>query len=171
MGPAGSRKLLSNRWSRRRFVGAAAGIPITAALGAWGCSRKSAEPASAAVLSVQQAAALQRISYLLFPFPDIGDAPYESVATSIRNRSEQDAGTAAMVRDGLAALDSAGQLPWLELDESSQLAVLASVESDAFFQFMLNTTKSELFNDPTLWAHIGYDPNSPLNDIDWLGDE
>ena len=160
-------------WNRRRFLGAAAKIPVAAGLAGtmWSCSDEPGKTTATALLSEHEAATLHRYCYLLFPYPDVGPAPYSGIVSAVAGTVEGDPDTAVLIRDGLATLDDDQQLAWLELDESSQLAALERTESGPFFQYMLDKSKSILFNDRTIWAHIGYDPGVPSNDIDWLGDE
>ena len=160
-------------WSRRRFVGSAAKVStlLVATGGAFGCSRDSATsapPEQETAAPVQ--ATLQRIAYLLFPFPEVGAEPYERVASTVTAAAEADTRVAELVSKGLALLNSHATGPWLNLEEAQQLDSLKSMQGEPFFAYMLNTTKGQLFNDRTIWAHIGFDSNAPLNDIDWLGD-
>lgn len=164
---------MKSSWTRRHFVGAAARVPVAAAIAGalWSCSDDAPTTIVQAALSPHDAETLQRVAYLLFPYPDIGPAPYEAVARSISDAVAAQPETGMLIRRGVRALDQVADRPWLDLDEDDQLGALASMQSGPFFQFMLNTTKSRLFNDTSVWAHIGYDPNYPLNDIDWLDDE
>ncbi len=160
-------------WTRRRFFGAAAKTSAVVVTSSWalGCSRDIPPGAPIAGVRSSERLALQRFSYLLFPFPEIGSEPYERVAAAVAAAVDADPETAALVSGGLATLNAVADRPWLELDEASQVAGLQSIEGEPFFAYMLGTTKAQLFNDRTVWAHIGFDPNAPLNDIDWLGDD
>jgi len=160
-------------WSRRRFI-AAATIPfVVAATGPiGGCGRDAASPPSLTALDNRAAAVLRRLCYLLFPYPEIGVAPYDAVVATIDGIVREQPARAALVREGIASLDdTAASGAWLDLDEQRQLDALVSIEPGEFFAFVLATTKAQLFNDPVVWTHIGYDPAAPPNDIDWLGDE
>jgi len=162
---------MRSRWTRRRFVGAAAKTSAAVVAPGWtlGCSR---QPAPAAQdVHADDSVVLQHFAYLLFPFPEVGPEPYQRVAAVIEAAARADASTATLVSAGIAALDAAADRPWLEADGSSQLAILESIDGDPFFNYVFDTTKAQLFNDRTIWAHIGFDSNAPVNDIDWLGDE
>ncbi|MDH4109164.1 MAG: hypothetical protein OEW35_12655 [Gammaproteobacteria bacterium] len=130
-------------------------------------------------LTAQHIDTLRRIAFLLFPYPELGQAPYERVAGAIA-AGAGNAGTRALLDTGIADLDARQAVTWLELEERSQVAALAEIESGAFFQHLLQTTKMVLFNDPEVWAYIGYGGSSMdfggyvnrgLNDIDWLDDD
>jgi hypothetical protein len=166
---------MNSRWTRRRFVGAAAKTSAVIVVPAWtlGCSR---DPEPADQHTVENAAAddsrvLERVAYLLFPFPAVGPDPYRRVAAAIEAAAEADPDTAALVSGGLAAMANAAGQSWLDIDEPGQIAILKSIEGEPFFNFVIGTTKAQLFTDRTIWSHIGFDPNAPLNDIDWLGDD
>jgi len=129
-------------------------------------------------LSAHQADTLRRMAFLLFPYPELGDAPYERVAGALVAGADNVA-TRAMLDAGISELDATQAGTWLELDQPSQVAALGAVESGAFFQHVLQTTKVVLFNDPQVWAYLGYGGSSlefggyqgrGLNDIDWLDD-
>lgn len=130
-------------------------------------------------LSARQVDTLRRIAFLLFPYPELGDAPYERVAGALV-AGAGDVGTRALLDAGISELDATQASSWLELDPPSQVAALGAIESGAFFQHVLQTTKVVLFNDPQVWAFVGYGGSSlefggylgrGLNDIDWLDDD
>jgi len=164
---------MESKWSRRRFVGVGGRAWALLAASGWstGCSRDAAlAPDPGRMPAAGANAVLQRVAYLLFPVPGVGPGPYARVATAIESAAAADARTAALVAGGIAELDAFDDPPWLELDEPRQLESLSSIEGEPFFAYMLDTTKAQLFNDRDVWAHIGFDPAAPVNDIDWLGD-
>lgn len=129
-------------------------------------------------MSAVQADTLRRICWLLFPFPDLGDAPYARAVDAITSAASDDA-TAQLIVAGIADLDGGTAGSWLRLDEAAQIDRLRGIESGPFFAYMLATTKAQLFNDRDVWAHIGYEGSSlehggyigrGLSDIDWLDD-
>ena len=129
-------------------------------------------------LSAHHVDTLRRVAFLLFPYPELGDAPYERVAGAL-TAGAGNVGTRALLDAGISELDARQAGTWLELDQPSQVAALRDFESGEFFQHALQTTKMVLFNDPQVWAFVGYGGSSlefggyrdhGLNDIDWLGD-
>lgn len=165
-------------WGRRRFVGAL--LKVSAAVAAartaiWSGAAAAADPAGP--LTAHDTATLRRLSFLLFPYPDLGTAAYERVVVAIGSAAERDAGIRALVRDGVGMLDGGQAVSFLSLDETSQVAALTRIEASPFFRYMLQTTRDDLFNNAALWARIGYEGSSlefggyidrGLNDIDWL---
>lgn len=164
------------RWSRRRFAATFATLPALWFVAPFVPLRHAAADTA---FSALQAGTLQRACWLLFPFPALGDAPYRRVVDAIANIASDDARTATLVGSGVAGLDAGIPGAWLQLDELAQLRSLADIESGLFFQFLLATTKAQLFNDPAVWELIGYEGSSlelggyldrGLDDIDWLDD-
>ena len=120
-------------------------------------------------------AVVRRIAWLLFPYPDLGAAPYERVTEVIL----ADSAAAELVNAGVSELESRQPGRWLERDQEQQLADLEALEASPFFQYLLNTTRTRLFNDREVWSFLGYGGSSMqfggyvdhgLNDIDWLED-
>jgi hypothetical protein len=123
-------------------------------------------------------AVLQRIAYLLFPFPQLGMEPYQRVVAGMQQAAGKQADLISLVTEGISLLDSAAKQAWLDLPQSEQIALLKQMENSAFFQWALPATRSRLFQDAEVWALIGYEGSSlekggylqrGLNDIDWLG--
>jgi hypothetical protein len=120
---------------------------------------------------------LRRVSFLLFPFPELGTGPYDRIVTGISSAAASDANLLQMIGDSVRALDTGRDAGFLALDESTQVEVLTQIEIHPFFTFMYQKTRDDLFNNPAVWAHIGYEGSSMefggyvnrgLNDIDWL---
>jgi hypothetical protein len=158
-----SMKLL---WHRRRFIGAL--LKVSAALAV----------ARSALWGMQASAADAPPSLTVhFPYPELGAAPYERLVNGVSSAARSDADLRQMIGNGVARLDAGRE--FLSLDESTQIDVLAQIEAAPFFAYMLQRTRDDLFNNPVVWAHIGYEGSSQefggyvnrgLNDIDWLND-
>jgi hypothetical protein len=168
-----SMKLL---WHRRRFIGAL--LKVSAALAVarsalWGMQASAADAPPS--LTVHEVETLRRVCFLLFPYPELGAAPYERLVNGVSSAARSDADLRQMIGNGVARLDAGRE--FLSLDESTQIDVLAQIEAAPFFAYMLQRTRDDLFNNPVVWAHIGYEGSSlefggyvnrGLNDIDWL---
>jgi hypothetical protein len=141
----------------------------------WGVKVSAADaPLSLASHEIET---LRRVSFLLFPFPELGAAPYDRIVTGISSAATSDANLRQMIGDGVQALDTGRAAGFLALDESTQVEVLAQIEATPFFAYLLQKTRDDLFNNPAVWVHIGYEGSSMefggyvnrgLNDIDWL---
>lgn len=170
---------MSRTITRRRLLTALARVPILLSAAWFGVRFRLAQAleAAPAELTAHHQATLERMAYLLFPYPSLGAAPYQRVATGIVDSVAGQPGQARVLSDGIAGLDNSGGEPWLKLPEETQLQRLQAVESEPFFQFVLQATKSRLFNDHETWKMLGYEGSSlefggylnhGLADIDWL---
>jgi hypothetical protein len=77
------------------------------------------------------------------------------------------------------ALDTAMPMPFPELSEGHQAAVLEAVEDTPFFQALRGKTIAVLYNDPRVWQAFGYEGESffeggyierGFSDLGWLPD-
>lgn len=128
------------------------------------------------VFGLQAAQSLVRMARLLYPHDAVSDEVYDRVVErvmvggAIRDSS-------ATYRDGVASLDGARGRAWLSLREREQIAVLEEIEETQFFGAMRAGVQAQLYEDPEVWAAIGYPgPALPFggywdkgfDDIDWL---
>jgi hypothetical protein len=169
---------MKSLWHRRRFIGAVMKVSAAVALARsalWGVKTSAAEATPS--LTAQEIETLHRVSFLLFPFPELGAAPYDRIVTGISSAAQSNAELRKMLGNGVDALDAGRGSDFLSLDEPAQLEILRQVEATPFFAYMLQRTRDGLFNDRVVWAHIGYEGSSlefggyvnrGLNDIDWL---
>jgi len=103
--------------------------------------------------------------------------PYQRIVIGMAESAAKQPDQLAMIAAGIGQLDVLGNKTWLERSEEEQIGALNKIESEAFFQWALRTTTSQLFQDRGLWKLIGYEgsslekggyTNHGLNDIDWL---
>jgi hypothetical protein len=161
-------------WDRRAFTSLLVKAPLflSVAPGLEACRR-----APTGALAPQHRASLKRACYLMFPYPELGDEPYERAAAGmaeiVAGRAEQ----AALVAEGVAQLDGGREGAWLALDEARQVARLRDIEAGPFFQWLYQAAIDHLFNDERVWSHIGYEGSSfekggylrrGFDEIDWL---
>ena len=163
-------------WHRRRFIGAL--LKVSAALAVarsalWGVQASGADAPRS--LTPHQIETLRRVCFLLFPYPELGAAPYERIVDGVSSAARSNADLRQMIGNGVARLDAGRE--FLFLDESTQIEALTQIEAGPFFAYMLQMTRDDLFNNPVVWTHIGYEGSSlafggyvnrGLNDIDWL---
>lgn len=163
---------------RRQLLEAAARLPLLLTAGipgpALGLGRVlAAEP----VLSAHEAATLERMAWLLFPFPELGRGPYRRLMEGLQAAVSEDPAQSELVKAGILALDQLAGGAFVGLEESRQVELLREIEQGGFFGFTLEGTRSRLFRDRALWDLVGYEGSSlefggylnrGLNDIDWL---
>lgn len=168
-------------WHRRRFIGTL--IKVSAAVAAarcalWGVNASATDAPRS--LTSHEIESLRRVCFLFFPYAELGAAPYDQVVNGVSSAVRSDADLRQMIGDGVERLDTVGDGEFLLLGESTQIEVLRQIEAAPFFAYTLQKTRDDLFNNPVVWEHIGYEGSSMefggyvnrgLNDIDWLDDE
>jgi hypothetical protein len=144
---------------------------LVAADGAWAMSVEA--------ISGEHANILLRAIRVMYPHDALGDQYYASVVEALDQDAAADPEVAALLTEGAAALDEAMPMPFLELSEGHQLAVLEAVEDTPFFQALRGKTIAVLYNDPRVWQAFGYEGASfeeggyierGFSDLGWLPD-
>lgn len=161
-------------WDRRAFIDLALRTPLLLSAAASGLACRKAAPAAS---GAGPRAYVRRAVYLLFPYPELGDAPYESAAEAVASLAAGRADLEALVAEGTKQLDGAEEGSWLRLDEAGQIARLQAIETSPFFTWLYQVAIDQLYNDERVWAHVGYEGSSfekggyigrGFDDIDWL---
>ena len=160
---------------RRLFVKKALQLPILVSLGAGGLVHGATT--KAAGLNKHQLKTLERVSYLLFPIPDLGSGPYSRAVATLDQQLADAAQLRTLMSKGIETLDDLANGVWLELGQSRQVELLTGIEGTAFFNSILQHVQTQIFTDPEVWKLIGYEGSSlefggyrnrGMNDIDWL---
>jgi hypothetical protein len=149
----------------------ASSVMLIASDGAWAMSLQALDAPGAQSLLV--------MARRLYPHPTLADMYYAKVVSDLDEHAKANAALGGQLKDGVAALDKAKGVPWLELSEGNQIEVLAGMERTAFFQTVRNATISGIYNNPLVWRHFGYEGSSfeeggyryrGFNDLAWLPD-
>jgi hypothetical protein len=160
---------------RRAFIDVVVRAPLFLSVAPAGLA--ACRQAAPAVSAEQRLACLQRVCYLLFPYPDAGQAPYEQAAAGIAQQLLGRADLQALVAEGITQLDGGRAGAWLGLDESGQVARLREIEAGSFFRWIYQVAVDHVYNDERIWKLIGYEGSSfekggylrrGFDDIDWL---
>ena len=115
----------------------------------------------------------------MFPHDRFPDGPYERVAAALAAAATEDVRTRAQLEQGLRDLDAAGGAPFAELAPDAANAVLRGMSGTAFFATVRSKTVTTLYDDPEVWALLGYEGPSfeqggylhrGFDDLDWLPD-
>jgi hypothetical protein len=115
----------------------------------------------------------------MFPHARFPDGPYERTAAAIIEAAQDDLRTRAQLEQGLRELDVAGGAPFAELAPEVALEVLRGMSGTTFFEAVRSKTILTLYNDPEVWALLGYEGpsfehggylNRGFDDLDWLPD-
>lgn len=119
-------------------------------------------------------ALLTRVIRVAFPHPNFPDSAYQRTADAILAASQ---GTPAQKLDFAASLHDLDAAGFAALDDAAALAHLKSIEDTPFFILTRSTTVVTLYDDPEVWAVLGYEGASfdkggyltrGFNDLDWL---
>lgn len=148
---------------------AASGAVLIAPDGAWALQLRSLDEHTAKTLLV--------MTRRLYPHDGLGGMYYAAVVEALDGAANGDKDVARLLTDGVAALDTAMGIKWLDLSEGNQLEVLTAMESDPFFQKVRGTTVVSLYNNPLVWRYFGYEGSSyeyggyihrGFDDLAWL---
>ena len=113
--------------NRRRFL-QNSGIAVAAAAGA-GVGARIFDPSGAwaietTTLNAHQASTLLAMARHLFPHDFLGDEYYARVVESLDGQAAGDGNVKAQLADGIADLDGAFDIAWVDLSNGYQLQVL-----------------------------------------------
>ncbi len=171
--------------NRRRFLErsgqAAAGAAVVAAVGgttllmapdgAWAMTLEA--------LSGADGVTLLKALRVVYPHPSLGDQYYAAVVEALDQDAKAKGETAALLKDGIAGLDKAMPMPFVQMSEGNQLATLEAIQDSAFFQTIRFKVIAVLYNNPRIWQAFGYEGPSyefggyierGFNDLGWLPD-
>ncbi len=120
---------------------------------------------------------LVQYAYFLLPVLAPTHARYRAVADKISAMAAQVPPIAAMMTDGIAALNASDKGPWLQLPLNERAELVSDLEGTPFFGFLRWNTSEVVMRDPVLWEKLGYQGSAieqggylhrGFDDIDWL---
>jgi len=145
------------------------GFVLAASDGAWALEMKSFKTHTSKTLL-----AMARATY---PHDNLADFYYAKVVGDLDAAAAKDKTLAKMLNDGVANLDNAMGVPFIDLSEGNQVKVLESIQTSGFFQKVRSTSVVSLYNQPLVWRHFGYEGSSAehggyiergFDDLNWL---
>jgi len=119
-------------------------------------------------VQVSQRTLLARMVRAMFPHERFPDGPYERTADAILQDAKEDIRLRAQLDQGLRDLEALG---------GPTLDVLRGMSSTEFFEAVRAKTILVLYNDPEVWALLGWESASyakggyidrGFDDLDWL---
>lgn len=128
-------------------------------------------------LDAPAAATLMRLARDLYPHDAIDDGPYAKVVETLDQEAAKDAKAAAALAGAVKALDAAAGGKYAAADDAKRLAAVKSLEGDGGVQKVRGAMISTFYNNPAVWAKIGYEGSSAekggyidrgFNDLAWL---
>jgi len=147
----------------------ASGAVLVAPDGAWALQLTA--------LDEHTAKTLLTMSRQIYPHDTLADMYYAGVVETLDSAARDDKDLATLLRDGVAELDKAMGVKWLDLSDGNQLATLTAIQDSGFFQKVRGTIVVALYNNPLVWRHFGYEGPSyefggylhrGFNDLAWL---
>ena len=175
--------MLDARLTRRHFLHSGRNMLVgtlalnSGALGLLAPSQSWALPLAA--LDPATGRALLKAARHIFPHDDLDDAVYALVVKQLDKDAGADPAVAALLKDGVAALNEAAGGDWLALAPEPQFAVIENMAGDDFFEKIRGTAVVALYDNDMAWAYFGYEGDAwskggylarGFNDLDWLPD-
>lgn len=108
-----------------------------------------------AALHEHTARTLITVARTLYPYDFLDDSYYAVVIRSIE--ADPNGERIALLIDGATYLDQVAEAPFHALSEERRVAALKAIEGTPFFKDIQITTVRELFRNPAIWPHFGYE--------------
>ncbi len=168
----------ANAPSRRQFLRGTGFVAMALATGgtiifapdyAWALSTTTLDAHAAQTLLV--------MARQLFPHDRLGDQYYAAVVDALDKQAASDAAVRKQLADGVAKLDAARGIAWVQLSNGARTAVLKSMETSDFFATVRMATINNLYANPLVYRFFGYEGSSVehggyihrgFDDIGWL---
>lgn len=144
--------------TRRQFI--ASGCTLSGSLWLGSTAIAALAPARAWALELSAfdtaaARTLMRLTRHIFPHDTLDDAVYALVVKDL-DTAAADTATAALLNDGIAALDVAAGSDWIDAAQARQLEIVESIAGNPFFKKVHGTAIVSLYNNELAFAHFGY---------------
>lgn len=136
---------------------------------AWAIATTSLEPHAARTLLV--------MTHDLFPHDRLGVQYYAVVVDNLDKQAATDDAVRRLLVQGVALLDAAHDMPWIDLSEGTREEVLRGIEKTEFFTTVRTKTIGGLYGNPLVYQMFGYGGpsvelggyiNRGFDDIGWL---
>jgi hypothetical protein len=155
------------KWTRRKFLGASAVVPIAAPVALDLVTTIESAPgntSSSGALSEQEGNVLHAAMDEIIPASDSMPAPSEAGGLPYLERiAAQDADVAGDIRGSLAALDKCSEQlfekAFDQLDRQGRISALTRLEAAAPVEFarLRDYTYEAYYTQPSVWKLIGYE--------------
>lgn len=107
-------------------------------------------------LSAAEGRTLMAMGRVLYPHKRLPDAVYALLAKDLDAAASGDAGIAKLLRDGVAALDSAAGGSFVKASAAKKLAVVKGMEGQPFFGAVRGKCVTSLYDNDMAYAVFGY---------------
>ena len=99
---------------------------------------------------------LMKMGRVLFPHKKLADAVYALLAKDLDAKAGGDAATAAMLRDGIAALNQAAGGSFAKASDKKKLAIVTAMQGQPFFATVRGQCVTSLYDNDMAYATFGY---------------
>ncbi len=164
------------RYNRRQFL-ESTGRTVAAASLTASVPTVAAADAPWKTLDDYTATVLVQVCRIMFPHDALNDSYYASCVEGLDQKAANDADVAALLIEGVAALDGTEAGKFTAMGDSKQTETLAALEGTPFFSAIQGHVVVALYNNPKVWPQFGYEGASfpfggyldrGFDDIDWL---
>jgi hypothetical protein len=107
-------------------------------------------------LSKAEGQTLMKMGRTLFPHKKLADAVYALLAKDLDAKASSDPATAAMLRDGVAVLNSAAGGSFAKASDKLKLEIVKSIEGQPFFAAVRGQCVTSLYDNDMAYATFGY---------------
>ncbi len=144
-------------------------VPLSAEAVLWGLELKA--------FNEHEATTVLKVARRIFPHRTLADVYYAGVVKALDEDAQKSADTARLLKDGVAGLDRAVGVKWIDLSPGYQLATLQA--QPKLLEMVKGKAVVAIYNDPLVWRHFGYEGPSfqhggyihrGFNDLTWLPD-
>jgi hypothetical protein len=128
-------------------------------------------------ISQEQADTLLAATRRLYPHDTIDDVYYLNVVKALDAEADETPATKELIADGLAGLDRAMSVPFVQLSDGYQTKVLREQQDTAFVQKVRGKMVVAFYNQKEVWNELGYEGASypyggylyrGFDDLAWL---
>ncbi len=175
------KEMATNDMNRRDFLKTSGGVATGVAVASAGAGALAfsvdAWAKELQTLNEHEAKTLLQMSRQIYPHPWLGDVYYAVVVNDLDAEASGDSEARGVIKDGVAELDSAHGVAWVELSSGYQLEALKAMETSPLFQKVKGKALVSLYNNPLVWREFGYEgPSAHLggyidrgfDDLGWL---
>lgn len=165
---------------RRRFLRASGTAAVVAAFGTPVLMSANGALAVELTGALDQHSADTLLAMLRRVYPHdglLGDVYYLNVVADLDAEADKNPEVRKLLKDGVAALDSALSVPFVQLSHGYQTKVLEGMQGDPFFAKVHGKATVSLYNQKLVWRHFGYEGaawphggyiNRGFDDLAWL---
>ena len=108
------------------------------------------------VLTKAEGDALMKMGRTLYPHKRLADAVYALLAKDLDAKAAGDAATATLLRDGIAALNSAAGGNFARANDKKRLEIVKAIEGQPFFATVRGQCVTSLYDNDMAYATFGY---------------